>query len=228
MLKTVFLDLDDTILDFHRAEAAALSRTFREMGIPADQAVLDRYHEINKRHWEMLEEGLITRQQVKTRRFEQLFAELGMKCDGDRVWRLYEGNLSIGHYFIPGAEELLETLWRKYDLYLASNGTASVQRSRLASAGIEKYFKGKFISEEIGANKPSPAYFKHCFAAIPGFSLETAVIVGDSLTSDIRGGRNVGLRTVWFNPEGKPARADIPADYEFRALSELPALLETL
>ena len=228
MVKTVFLDLDDTILDFRQAEAAAIRRTFEEMGLEADDAVLDRYHEINKRHWEMLEEGRITRHQVKTLRFVQLFGELNVECDGDQVWRLYERNLAMGHYFIPGAEELLATLSSRYDLYLASNGTASVQKSRLASAGIGKYFKALFISEEMGANKPSPAYFERCFAAIPDFRLETAVIVGDSLTSDIRGGRNVGMRTIWFNPEGKPARADIPADYEFRALSELPALLETL
>ena len=53
-------------------------------------------------------------------------------------------------------------------------------------------------------------------------------MVGDSLTSDIRGGRNAGLRTCWFNPHGKPARADIVPDYEVSALEQLPALLETL
>lgn len=228
MVKTVFLDLDDTILDFGKAEAEALSRTLEGLGLRADDAVIKRYHEINKRHWEMLEEGIITRHQVKTLRFVQLFEEMGMECDGDLVWKTYESNLAIGHYFIPGAEELLETLAPRYDLYLASNGTASVQKSRLASAGIEKYFKGKFISEEIGANKPSPAYFAHCFSAIEGFSPETAVIIGDSLTSDIRGGRNAGIRTVWFNPERKSGRADIVPDYEFHALSELPSLLERL
>ena len=228
MVKTVFLDLDDTILDFHRAEGIALRRTFEELGMQVDDAVLRRYHEINKRHWEMLEEGLITRQQVKTRRFEQLFAEMGMTCDGEEVWKVYEKNLSIGHYFIDGAQELLETLAPRYDLYLASNGTAAVQKSRLASADIEKYFKGKFISEEMGVNKPSLLYFERCFAAIPEFSRETAVIVGDSLTSDIRGGLNAGIRTVWFNPEGNEPREDIRPHYTFGALSELPALLEKL
>ena len=89
-------------------------------------------------------------------------------------------------------------------------------------------FSHLFISEEIGANKPGKAFFDACFAAIPDFDLAQAVIVGDSLTSDVRGGRNAGLRTIWFNPQGKPARADIPADYEIRALGELPALLEKL
>jgi 2-haloacid dehalogenase len=153
---------------------------------------------------------------------------MAMTCDGEEVWKAYEKNLFVGHYFIDGAEDLLKTLAPRYDLYLASNGTAAVQKSRLASAGIEKYFKGKFISEEMGANKPSLLYFERCFAAVPGFSPETAVIVGDSLTSDIRGGLNAGIRTLWFNPEGHEPREDIRPHGIFGALSELPALLEKL
>ena len=228
MIKSIFLDLDDTLLDFRQAEATALRRTLTELGLEATEQVLQRYHEINKRHWEMLEEGLIDRHQVKTLRFVQLFEEMGMRCDGDAVWKRYEHNLAQGHWFIPGAEALLEKLFGRYDLYLASNGTASVQRSRVASAGIGKYFKARFISEEMGVNKPSAAYFERCFAAIEGFDKAEAVIVGDSLTSDIRGGRNAGIRTVWFNPDGKAPRADIPADYTITALEQLPALLEQL
>lgn len=228
MVKTVFLDLDDTILDFRKAEAGAIRRTLEEAGVAVTGAILERYHIINKRHWELLEEGTITRDQVKRLRFEQLFGELGLPCDSGAICKVYERNLSQGHFFIPGAEELLKALAPKYDLYIASNGGARVQNARLDSAGIRMYFKGQFISEEVGVNKPSREFFEACFDAIPGFELEKAVMVGDSLTSDIRGGRNVGLRTLWFNPEGKPARADIRPDYEFHALAELPALLEAL
>ena len=228
MVKTIFLDLDDTILDFHQAEANALRRTLQEAEVDSSEAVLARYHEINKQHWELLEEGTITRAQVKTLRFEKLFKELGVEREISAICASYEEHLSRGAFFIPGAPELLEAIAPKYDLYLASNGGARVQNSRLDAAGIRKYFKGRFISEEIGANKPSRAYFEACFQAIPGFAVEEAVIVGDSLTSDIRGGRNAGLRAIWFNPQGKPPRADIPADYEIRELGELPALLEKL
>ena len=228
MVKTVFLDLDDTILDFRRAEAGALTRTLTEAGLEVTEAVLKRYHEINKRHWELLEEGKITRSQVLLHRFDQLFGELGMSCDSAAIWKAYEHNLSQGHWFIPGARELLEELAPRYDLYLASNGASAVQHPRLDDAGIRKYFKGLFISEEMGADKPSRAYFELCFAAIPGFDPDTAIMVGDSLTSDIRGGRNAGIRTCWVNPPGTPPRADIPADYEIRELRELPALLERL
>lgn len=228
MLKTVFLDLDDTILDFARAEAAALRRALTEAEVPADDAVLARYHEINAAQWELLEEGRLTREQVLTGRFDILFKELGLVRSAREICGRYEGYLAEGHWFVPGAEALLERLASRYDLYLASNGTPEVQYKRLESAGIARYFRRIFISGEIGADKPSPVFFERCFAAIPGFSKETAVMVGDSLTSDIRGGRAAGLRTCWFNPRGKPARADIVPDYEISALDQLPPLLETL
>lgn len=228
MVKTIFLDLDDTLLDFHQAERQAISRTLRRFHIEPTDQMLERYHEINRRQWELLEEGKLTRDQVLTRRFDLLFAELGRSCSSVEVRDVYEGFLSQGHFFILGALELLETLAPRYDLYLASNGTATVQAGRLESAGISRYFKGIFISEAMGANKPSPAYFRACFDAIPGFDPAAALVVGDSLTSDIRGARNVGLRSCWFNPKGLPPRPDIPADYTIYALSELPPLLETL
>lgn len=228
MLKTVFLDLDDTILDFSRAEAEALRRALTEVDAPADDAVLARYHEINAAQWELLEEGVLTREQVLLGRFDILFGELGIVRSAREVCERYEEYLSEGHWFISGAEELLETLAPRYDLYLASNGTAEVQYRRLESAGIRRYFRGIFLSRELGADKPSPAFFEKCFAAIPGFSRERAVMVGDSLTSDIRGGRDAGLRTCWFNPRRKPARGDIVPDYEVSSLEQLPGLLERL
>lgn len=228
MLKTIFLDLDDTLLDFQQAERQALTRTLLRFQIEPTPAVLDRYHEINRQQWELLEEGKLTRSQVLVRRFDLLFGELGLNCPSGEVRDVYEAFLAQGHFFVPGAPELLKTLSPRYDLYLASNGTAAVQAERLESAGIVQYFKGIFISEKMGHDKPSPAYFQACFAAIPGFDLAAALMVGDSLTSDIRGARNVGLRSCWFNPKGLPPRTDIPADYTIHTLAELPPLLEKL
>lgn len=228
MLKTIFFDLDDTLLDFTRAEREALTRAFRTFDIDPAPAVLDRYHVINREQWELLEEGILTRGQVLTRRFDLLFEELGVRCSSREVCDCYEDFLAQGHWFIPGAVELLAELAPRHDLYLASNGAAAVQRSRLKSAGISPYFKGIFISEELGADKPSPAFFAAAFTAIPDFDPASALMVGDSLTSDIRGGRNAGIRTCWFNPHGKPVRTDITPDYTVAALNQLPALLDTL
>ena len=139
----------------------------------------------------------------------------------------YEKNLSIGHYFLPGAEETVKRLHEKYRLFLLSNGTACVQHGRLTSAGLYPYFEQVFISQEIGYNKPDKAYFDGCFSRIPGFDPKKALMVGDSLTSDIRGGINAGVKTVWVNPSHK-ACGDIRPDYQIEALSQLEALLEEL
>ena len=228
MIEILLLDLDDTILDFHKAERIAIAKTFREFGIDPTEEVLARYHVINKSCWERLETGEWTRDQVLVRRFEILFAEYDVNCDGTLVARSYEANLSIGHYFLPGAEEAVIALSKKYKLYLASNGTAKVQAGRLKSADISKYFEEVFVSQELGANKPALEYFEKCFARIPGFDKSKAIIVGDSLTSDILGGQNAGIATCWVNPSHKTGRADIRVDYEIEALSQLEALLERL
>lgn len=228
MVRFVFLDLDDTLLDFHRAEAAAMTKTLTALELPADEAVLRRYSEINAAQWRRLETREITRAEVLTGRFDRLFAELGVARSSAQAQALYETALSRGHWFIPGAEALLETLAPLYELYLVSNGNLRVQTGRLESAGIAPYFREIFISELIGADKPQPEFFARCFARIPDFDRAQAVLVGDSLTSDILGGRNAGIRSVWFNPQRRPPRADIPADYEIAALDELPALLRRL
>lgn len=228
MITTILFDLDDTLLDFTKAEAIALRRALEEAGLPAGKDVLDRYHVINRRQWELLEEGLLTREQVLVRRFQLLFEELGVKADPKAVCEQYETYLAQGHWFVPGAPELLRVLAPRYELYLASNGASFVQRRRLESAGITGYFQGIFLSEEVGADKPQRAFFEACFASIPHFQKETALMVGDSLTSDIRGGKNAGIRTCWFAPQGQPPRPDIRPDYRICALEELPALLETL
>ncbi len=225
---TVLLDVDDTLLDFHKAEAAALAKTLTALDIEPRPETLRRYSQINARQWELLEEGRISREQVLTRRFGILFEELGVSRSETEARDSYESNLAIGHYFMPGAPELLEALYGRYALYIVSNGTAAVQEGRIASAGIAKYFEEIFISEEIGFDKPSRAFFEACFARMPGFDRERALIVGDSLTSDIRGGIHAGIRTCWFNPRGKAPRADIRPDFEIRTLDQLPPLLENI
>ena len=228
MIEYLFLDLDDTILDFHKAEQVALSKTLRDFGIEPTEEVLDRYHVINKWHWEQLELGKLTRSEVQTGRFRVLFAELGVVADPAAVTARYMENLSIGHYFLPGAEETVELLSKKYRLFLASNGTASVQKGRMTSANLYRFFEQVFVSEEIGHNKPAKAYFDAAFARIPGFDPEKALMVGDSLTSDIKGGNNAGIRTCWVNPNHTPAHPEIPADYEIETIVQLPELLEAI
>ena len=228
MFEFLFLDLDDTILDFQRAEHVALSKTLASFGLEPTENVLKSYNQINRAHWEALERKEMTRAQVLLGRFQMLFTEMGIDVDPEKVARAYETNLGIGHWFMPGAEEAVERLSKKYKLYLASNGTASVQKGRMTSANLYRFFEKVFVSQESGANKPAIEYFERCFAQLPGFDKSKAIIVGASLTSDILGGQNAGIATCWVNPNHKEGRADIRVDYEIEALSQLEELLETL
>lgn len=225
MFQTILLDLDDTILDFGAAERVAIAKAFRDIGLEPTEELLCRYSQINISQWEAFERGEIDREEVLTRRFVLLFEELGVQIDAQHCENIYRGYLGIGHYFIDGAVELLEYLAPKYDLYIASNGVAFTQNSRLASAGICHYFKDIFISETTGSHKPEKAYFDYCFAHIENFDPTKTIIIGDSLTSDIKGGLNAGIHTCWFNPKHKKGRTDIVAEYEIHSLQELKRLL---
>lgn len=227
MIEFVFLDLDQTILDFQKGEALALAQALRDHGLEPSNAVLTRYRDINRWHWEQLEKGTLTREQVLLGRFQVLFREFGLAADAQRCAQAYEYNLSCHAYYLPGAREAMEALHGRYKLYLASNGTAFVQHRRLKDADLNRFFDGLFISQEVGYNKPAREFFEAAFAAIPDFARERAVMVGDTLSSDILGGIHAGLRTVWVNP-GQASAGDIRPDHTIPSLAALPGLLESL
>ena len=227
MIKFIFLDLDDTILDFHRSEAVALSKTLQSLNVTPTEAVIRRYSEINRAHWQALERRELTREQVLTGRFRQLFEELSMNVSPNVAQSLYEKNLSESHFFIDGAPRLLMSLSGKYPLYIASNGTTVVQKSRIASAGIARYFKGIFLSQELGADKPQIEFFDRATGQIEGYNPAEAIILGDSLTSDILGGINAGMHTCWFNPHHRE-RGDVTPEFEIANLAEFDTVLQKL
>ena len=229
MIRFVFLDLDDTLLDFHRSEEQAIKKTVKTLADrDVDEAEIALYRAVNEGFWKRLERGEITRDELRVARFDAFFAELGLHASAQMAKTVYERALGTGHYFIEGAPSLLMQLSKQYSLYLASNGTASVQHSRIERSGIARYFKGIFISEDLGVNKPDPAYFDACFATIPNFDRTEAIILGDSLTSDILGGLNAGILTCRFNPRALPGREDIKPHYEISDLAQFSPLLEQI
>lgn len=228
MIMNVLIDLDDTIIDFKKCEKSALKKTLALLGIEPTELVLSRYSEINDAQWKLLELGQITRAELKPRRYRLLFEEFGIDASAEEAAAVYEEKLSLEHSFMTGAEDALERLSKKYRLYIVSNGTASVQHRRIAGAGIEKYISGLFISQEIGFDKPAPEFFERAFAAVDGFSKTETVIIGDSLSADIKGGLNAGITTIWFNPNAAANTSGIIPDYEIKSLYELDELLEAI
>ena len=228
MIKHVLLDLDDTILDFHAAERTALAETFHAVGIEPTEERMARYSEINLEGWQMLERGEIDRREVLHRRFRILFSELGIAVAEELAQSIYEYRLSLAHPFMEGGRELLDALRGRYDMYIVSNGTAVVQDKRIKESEIGEYFKGIFISQRVGYDKPRREFFDFCFSEIEDFDHEAAIIIGDSLTSDIKGGLDAGILTCHFNPRGKPNATDIIPHYTVRRLDEIPTLLARL
>ena len=228
MIQFVFLDLDDTILDFSQQEKYAITRTLSDFGVEPTAEVVKRYVIHSENCWRALERGELDRDEVRVRRFRLLFEEIGADADPAAVSEAYTRNLGIGHYFLPGAREAVEQLAKKYRLFLATNGSFSVQHSRMTSAGLYPWFEQCFVSEKLGHNKPKREFFDAAFARIPGFDPARAIMVGDSLTSDIQGGINAGICTCWVNPGHKPRRTEIVPDHEICSIIQLEQLLNTL
>lgn len=227
MIKTVFFDLDDTLFDFHAAEHTAILATFSHLDIEPSEENARLYSRINLACWQRLERGEWDRDEVLTRRFEIFFAELAVEADPIAAQSFYEERLSHEVSYVDGARELLDRLRGRYRMYITSNGTAPVQDRRIGASGIAGYFDGIFISERVGAHKPSAEFFNLIFAEIGGERSET-VIIGDSLTSDIKGGINAGIHTVHYNPKRKKNNSGITPEYEIGELSEIPDLLERI
>jgi 2-haloacid dehalogenase len=229
MIRNIFLDLDNTLLDFERGERKAISKTLIGFGITPTQEVIDRYMAINLACWRALERGEMSRDEVIYGRFERLFSELGINASKTEAQQTYQELLAGEHDFMPGAKELLDELKDsgKYRLYLATNGIPVVQYPRLSASGIDKYLDGVFISYELGYPKPKKEFFDGCAEQIPDYDPSESIIVGDNLTSDIMGGINAGIITCHYNRWGD-VYDKIKPDYTINHLSELIAILDSI
>lgn len=225
----ILFDADGTLFDYEQAEANALAGTFRDLALDFGPTYAAAYQAINHQIWLDFEAGRISSAALRVRRFERLFETLGIASDPQAFSERYLLNLSQQGGLMPGAQQLVETLSGSYHLAIITNGLSDVQRPRLARSAIQPYFSGVFVSEEMGVSKPDPAYFAAVFAALAGHphapARETTLVVGDSLTSDIQGGRNFGLPTCWFNPASRPPNPSIPADFVIKKLEELYNIL---
>lgn len=231
---TLLFDADDTLLDFKASEQDALSYIFEQVNVPLTEKILSFYHEINHGLWEAFERGEISRNDILQTRFVTVFDALqkqgiapmnlifgGKPIDSTDLEPLYQAKLAMGHNLIPGAKELIETLRKTHRVYIVSNGVATTQQNRLNASGLFPLFEDIFISEMTGYQKPQVEFFHYCIERIPKFSPDATLIIGDSLTSDIKGGNNIGIDTCWFNPRQEEKRNDVTVTYEIHKLEEL-------
>jgi 2-haloacid dehalogenase len=221
----LLFDADDTLFDFPKASASALRCTLEQCGLPFEPAFTGLYWRFNQQVWQEFEHGEITSRELRVRRFRLFFDETSLNGDPQIVSPLYLKNLALGTDLLDGAEEVVRALKDRYHLALVTNGLKEVQRPRLEGSALRNCFEQVFISGEMGLAKPSREYFDLVFRGIGQPPKESALIIGDSLTSDMQGGLDYGIHTCWYNPEDKTS--DLALTYKISHLKELISLLST-
>ena len=211
----VLWDMDGTLLNYKMAQKEALTQVFRTIHRTLTEEMRDLYSQINDSYWKKLELGEVTREEVLNGRFHDFFEAIGIEdIDIAEVCRQYEEVLSNVYDYIQDSLDLCTTLKPKCRQYIVTNGISDVQRKKIQLSGFKDCMEDCFVSEEAGSEKPDQAFFDYVFERIPNLDKGRTLIVGDSLTSDIKGGKMAGIKTCYFNPDRKPVLEEDKPDYE--------------
>jgi len=221
----LFFDADNTLWDFNLSEKFALFKVIAENGVEYEPEHLESYHKVNKACWQALEKGEMSAIDLRSKRFELFCNEHGWSFDPVVMGKNYLDYLASTDFMVPGALALLQRLDSQRKLVLVTNGLKEVQRRRINNTGIEKYFGAIVISDEIGVAKPHTGFFDYAFEQVGSPGKERVLMIGDSLSSDIKGGNNYGLTTCWYNPHGQPASLEIMPSIEIKKLEELVGIV---
>ena len=227
MIKTILWDVDATLLNFELAEKAAMEKCFSmfEMG-ECTQEMLSRYSKINRSYWQRLERGELTKPEVLVGRFEEFFGKEGIPVEKAAAFNEeYQVRLGDTVFFHDNAYELIKELQGKVKQAIVTNGTVVAQERKLEKSGLKKLITDIFISDRIGAEKPSPKFFEKVWEELGPYKKEEVMIVGDSLTSDMQGGNNAGIRCCWYNPKGLKNETSVHVDYEITNLWQVKDIL---
>lgn len=221
-MKKILWDIDGTLLNFDLAETAAINKCFEIFSLtkPTEE-MLKIYKDINNIYWQRLERNEITRDEVLLGRFRDFFNKYGIDTKIVEDFNdNYQIQLGKTYVFNPFGKEIVRKLSTKYDQYAVTNGSLTAQKGKLEGSDLNKILLASFISEKIGFEKPDKRFFDYVFDKIGSHDLEDYVIIGDSLTSDMLGGVNAKIKTIWFNPENKANHLNLPIDREIKSLKD--------
>lgn len=226
MYNTILWDVDQTLLDFEKSQDYALRFSFKQLKLEINEEIIRLYASINDAYWKRLELGEVTKKELLTGRFDTLFQRLQITdITSADIAPIYQKALGSVYFFKDDSLELCKKLQGKVRQYAVTNGVASTQRNKLQLSGLINVMDGVFISEEIGYEKPDIRFFEACFRQIPDFEADKTVIVGDSLTSDIKGGNLAGVACCWYNQAHEPNDSGLRIDHEISNLWEVEDIL---
>ena len=223
MQKDIFLvDADDTLLDFHASSRLSLIQAFHDCGIPFQDEYLQTFATFNAGLWQRLERKELTRNELMARRFPLYLELLNItSVSGGEFNKIFLQNLSTKPIYMDGAIDFLQKLNQMGDVYIVTNGTAWIQKSRFDIANLWQYAKDVFVSDLIGADKPAKAYTDYVISHIPNFDKSRAVWIGDSLSADIQAAVDAQIDSIWFNPQGKPLKGSVKPTRETNSFEQI-------
>ncbi|NEW66149.1 noncanonical pyrimidine nucleotidase, YjjG family [Carnobacteriaceae bacterium zg-84] len=222
--KTLLFDIDDTLLDFKKAEHIAFKQLLAHHNIDYTDTTFQLYLSINEPLWKDYELGKLDRATVLSSRFEQFFAHYQLSVSGKECDILYRSYLTIGNQLLDGALELIDTVSKTHQLAIVTNGVYDTQMARLKNNGLLPYFKHIFVSDKVGFQKPDKRFFDTIWQEMNITDTSSVLIIGDSLGADIKGGQNAGIDTCWINPTHQPNTLSHPITYTVDALQDLYTL----
>lgn len=226
-IKAILYDVDGTLLDFETQEEAALRYCFEKYNLGEfSEEKLELYKRINLGYWEMFEKNLISKERLVVKRFEDFLEALGVKLDAEEVNDTYFSKLGDTIVFKDNSYELVKSLKGKIKQYVVTNGAIRVQKTKLAKSGFDKLMDDVFISDEVGYQKPRKEFFDAIKNRLGDVANDEILIVGDSLTSDMKLADNCDLISCFYNPKKKEYKVDFKIDYEISDLNEVKKICQ--
>ncbi len=225
MIKVVFIDVDNTLLDFEKGAELSIKKAFKDFELPFEKQVVETFHKINDGLWHNIEKGELTREGLFAIRWKLIFSELDIPFDGPTMEKQFFSYLTNSTVPIDGALKLLKYLAPKYTLCVTSNAGYNQQTRRLETAGMLRYINHVFVSEKIGIAKPDKGFFDACFAEFNNITPSETIIIGDSLTADIGGGKKYGMKTCWYNHKKAFLNETVDSDYVVNSLKDIEKIL---
>ncbi|MFD1383814.1 pyrimidine 5'-nucleotidase [Rhodanobacter aciditrophus] len=208
-----WFDADETLFKFDAY--AGLQHMFQMYDVEFTKEHFEVYQATNKPLWVAYQDGLIDANTLQITRFKGWADKLSV--EPSVLNEQFLDSMALLCEPLPGALGLIDYLKSKQkSLSIITNGFTALQERRLQKTGLRDAFDHIVISEQIGYAKPHSKVFEHTMAkhGLTEQDKPHILMVGDTLASDILGGNNAGIDTVWLNHHNIEVEPHVMPTYE--------------